>query len=224
MSTQRQADVVDSMSVGEYEVVDLGHGRVDDAGLPAELGLLEIDSVVQPATDGAPQPDAEPTPRRAALALALAFVLGLTTGIVAPHARSDGDADAPLALEAGPATAGAEIAPLSASFAGASVDVPVHNAGSRDITVLSATLIGWSQSDPGFPREPVTVPTGQTRTVAAAVELDCERPKPPTATIVEVRVRTDDLGVVGMTMPLSEPARDLTTLWEQFCSAAGQGG
>lgn len=224
MSIQRQADVVDRESVGEYEVVDLGHGSVDDTGPPADFGLLEIDPIAQPATGGAPQPDAGRSPRGAALALALVFTLGLTTGIVASQARGDAAADAPLALEAGRATANGRLVPLSASFAATSVDVPAHNTGSQDVTVVSAALVGWSKSDPSIPREPVTVPTGQTRTVGTAVGLDCERPKPPTATIVEVRVRTDDLGVISMTMPLSEPARDLSTLWEQFCSAAGQGG
>lgn len=225
MSTDHQADVAGSGSIGEYEVVDLGRGRLDVAGPPGETGLLEIDLVAQPATDGArPPSDASPAPGSVALALVLVFTLGLMTGVVASQARDDAAADSPLALEAGQAFTNGRVIPLSTSFAGASADVPVQNAGSRDVTVLSTTLVGWSHSDPGFPREPVTVPAGETRTVATGVQLDCERPKPPTATVAEVRVRTDVLGVISMTLPLSGPARDLAALWERFCSGPGHTG
>lgn len=66
MSTDHQADVAGSGSIGEYEVVDLGRGRLDDAGPPGETGLLEIDLVAQPATDGA-RPHRTQVQRRAVL-------------------------------------------------------------------------------------------------------------------------------------------------------------
>lgn len=81
------------------------------------------------------------------LALVLVFTLGLMTGIVASQAREDAAADSPLALEAGQAFTHGRVIPLSTSFAGASADVPVQNAGSHDVTVLSTTLVGWSHSD-----------------------------------------------------------------------------
>ncbi|MFW6204232.1 MAG: hypothetical protein ACOC96_04625 [Actinomycetota bacterium] len=202
---------------GDYEVIDLGRVSTDDEHPLSNLGLLEIDPPARTGDGDAARPNPGPPGWRARVALALAFVLGLTSGIVASRAPGNA-ADVPVALAAGPVSVDGEVVPLSPSAGVAPVSIRMHNSGRRDVEVLSVRLVAWRHSGEGSARSAVTVPTGQTRTVGTGVPLDCDQPRPPTASVLVVRLRTGDLGVISMTTSLSEPARELSRAWREFCA------
>lgn len=221
MSSRVQNNPAGEHTAGSYEVIDLGYGRLDNAGPVVEIEPLEvIEPTANPRRVHGPDPDTAYAPRRIGLVLALTFVFGLATGVVAMQAHSDTEPAVPVALELGSATPDRAVVQLSASFGVTAVAVPVHNAGSEDVTLHGFSLPGWHQDQIDSAQEPVTVPAGLTRTATTGANLDCAQPRPITPTVAEVRVRTNDLGVISMTVPLSQPARELTARWEQFCASA----
>lgn len=208
-------------AVGGMEVVDIGYGRLGDAGPVADVEpLLLIESAADPRHVDGPRPGL-PSLRRFSLALTFTFILGLVAGILASQAHDETGRDLPRAIELGSANPEGPVVQLSASFGVTSVTVPVHNAGSEDVTVHSFSLPGWQEVQLGSAsaREPVTVPAGQTQMITTGVDLDCSHSRPMTPTVVEVRLRTNELGVVNKAVPLATPARELVARWEQFCAS-----
>ncbi|HEX6195959.1 MAG TPA: hypothetical protein VFZ37_08615 [Jiangellaceae bacterium] len=222
MSSGVQSRLNDECAGDGYEVVELGYRRLDVTGPVVDIGTAEV---IEPAPDprrvDGPRLGARPAsaPRRVGFVLVLTFVFGLVTGIVALQAHSDTQPDMPVALDVGSATADGTLVELSESFGVTAVTVPVHNAGSEDVTVHSFSFPGWQQDQFGSAREPVAVPAGQTRPVTTGAYLDCARPRPITPTVIEIRLRVDDLGVITMTERLAQPAHELPERWEQLCAA-----
>lgn len=210
------ASVFDA-EVVDVEVVDLGRGRLHDDRPMPDLGPLEIGSSAHigeqhqgVAHDGSPH-------RQVLIATMLAFTLGLTSGVVAARAGGDGETDTAVALEAGPPRVTGDLVPLGPTKAIAAVVVPVHNTGAREVAVHSVQLVGWQFDELGSAREPVTVPAGQVRAVSAGAQLDCIGPRPASASVAEMRVRVDDLGIVSLNTRLTDSARELTGLWDEVC-------
>ncbi len=224
MSSGVQSILNDECAGDGYEVVELGYGRLDVTGPVAEI---ETPEVIEPVPDPRRVDGRRPggtlasAPRRVGFVLVLTFVFGLVTGIVALRAHSDTQPDVPGTLEVGSATADGALVELSESFGVTAVTVPVHNAGSEDVIVHSFSFPGWQQDQLGSARDPVAVPAGETRTVTTGADLDCAQPRPLTPTLVELRIRINDLGVISMTRPLFQPARELTARWDQLCDAPG---
>lgn len=99
---------------GDYEFIGIGPISPDEEHPVPNLGLLEIDPPAHTGDDGPARPSPAPPRWRSGGALALAFVLGLTSAIVASRAPGDAAADAPVALTAGPVSVEGEIVPLTA--------------------------------------------------------------------------------------------------------------
>lgn len=207
--------------LGDLEILEFGHGRLTTTSEPANLGPVDVGPAAQEHGSPPPPPNSLSRQRPTWLALALMFVLGLTAGAATSYGRDSGSgdaaADAPVALTAGAVSLDDEVVPLSSTAGVAPVSVRLHNSGRHDVEVLSVNLVAWQHGEGGSVRPAVTVPAGQSRTVGAGISLDCERPRPPTASVVQVRLRTDALGVVRMTRPLSEPGRALSQAWKDFC-------
>jgi hypothetical protein len=195
----------------DSEVLEVGHGRLDDAAPLPDLGPLDLPPIDRPPSDPA---DAARR-RRPWVALLLIFALGIAVGAVSWDARTRATMEPTTALIAGQVTLSSTPERVGELSGTVSLVVPVHATGA-DVEVLAIALSPeWPVDRP----QPVTVPAGGWLNITANVGLDCQQPEPATPTAVEAHIRTrgDER---DLTMPLSRPARALTEAWRTFCPSA----
>lgn len=221
MSRHTRRSQIDESCADGAEVLELGHGNLP-AGSVAEFEPVEIPCGERHRARL--EPGEQPTtPGRSGIVVAMAFAVGLGTGIVALQAGDGVAAGSPAAevdLKLETAAPTGEPVAIGTSYAVLPVEISVVNAGRNNVTVLGVSLAGWTQDEFGSTREAVDVMAGLENTVATGVPLDCSQPKPPTPTTAEVRMRTEGIGVIILHAPLNTPARNVATHWERFC--AGQ--
>ncbi|PZF82637.1 hypothetical protein [Jiangella anatolica] len=161
---------------------------------PLDLG------VVRPGDADPPDPP-DPARRTAAgrwrwVAVALAFVVGGTVGLVVADARDDADGYAGIELFGGPVQS-----LMTGPRPRGELSVTLLNAGERPVEIVGVEVEGMRLADGAEPAEPVAAEPGVWTTyLQRDIQVDCSGPLPG-AVRVRVRTGTGDERLVEVAPP-----------------------
>lgn len=202
-----------------FEMIDVRSGRraLLDEVPPhdSDHGTLDLTDGAQLTSDRA---EAARPRWRSWGALAAAFGLGL---VLASRPFADAASlEPPVQIAGGQVSVNGATRPHTPTTATVPITVSLHAGAESDVDVLEVQPVGWPQALTALAGQPVTIPAGEWRNVAAAVAVDCGQPRPAAAGAVEVRLRTEHVDTTTMLLPLPTHALDLAAAWRGFCAGA----